>query len=440
MTISPRTGAPSKTKTWRESREYLSVITYIVETLWNLHLFSNKHPFLTAIALALGSAIALGLARFSYGLLLPVMREDLDWSYLVAGSMNTANAIGYLIGALSSPAMMRRMTVHQFFIAASIITGIFLFLSGCTDQTIWLFVYRVLAGIASAWIFVAGGVLISQLGSIHSNRSGLLLGIFYAGPGLGIVISSIVLPFFNELGFKINWNHSWQLSWYALGAICILFTLILIRPVLSIPAIPPKLAGQAATPIKSYTPILIGYFMFGVGYIGYMTFVIALLKQLGLSASTLHIFYAVLGFAVMASSRLWAQMLDCFKGGQSLAILNTLLGIASLMPALIAIYDVPLSPIILVSIFISGILFGGVFLSAVASTTAFVKHNMPPSDWVGGITAFTSIFAAGQIIGPTIAGWISDGQGGLARGLLFSGIALLLGGLIATRQKPLSKK
>ena len=402
-------------------------------------MFSNKHPFLTAISLALGSAIALGLARFSYGLLLPVMREDLDWSYLVAGSMNTANALGYLIGALCSPAMMRRMTVHQFFIAASIITGIFLFLSGCTDQTIWLFVYRVLAGIASAWIFVAGGVLISQLGSIHSNRSGLLLGIFYAGPGLGIVISSIVLPFFNELGFKINWEHSWQLSWYALGAICILFTLILIRPVISIPAIPPKLAGQAATPIKSYAPILIGYFMFGVGYIGYMTFVIALLKQLGLSASTLHIFYAVLGFAVMASSRLWAQMLDRFKGGQSLAILNTLLGIASLMPALIAIYAVPLSPIILVSIFISGILFGGVFLSAVASTTAFVKHNMPPSDWVGGITAFTSIFAAGQIIGPTIAGWISDGQGGLARGLLFSGIALLLGGLIATRQKPLAK-
>ena len=65
--------------------------------------FANKHPFLTAIALALGSAIALGLARFSYGLLLPIMREDLVWSYLVAGTMNTANALGYLIGALLSP-------------------------------------------------------------------------------------------------------------------------------------------------------------------------------------------------------------------------------------------------------------------------------------------------------------------------------------------------
>lgn len=401
-------------------------------------MFSNKHPFLTALSLALGSAIALGLARFSYGLLLPVMREDLDWSYLVAGTMNTANALGYFIGALSSPAMMRRMSVHHFFISSAIITGVFLFLSGCTDQTSLLFIYRVIAGIASAWIFVAGGVLISQLGTIHANKSGLMLGIFYAGPGLGIVLSSVILPIFNDWGVKISWDHSWQLSWYALGILCLIFTVILVKPISSIPAIPPKPSGDSGTPLKSYVPALMGYFMFGVGYIGYMTFVVALLKQLGLTNSTLNIFYAILGFSVMASSRLWAQMLDHFKGGQSLAILNTLLGIASLIPALIAIYDIPLSNLILLSIFGSGILFGAVFLSAVASTTAFVKHNMPSSDWVGGITAFTSIFAAGQIIGPTIAGWISDGQGGLARGLLFSGLALLLGGLIATRQKPLN--
>ena len=94
----------------------------------------------------------------------------------------------------------------------------------------------------------------------------------------------------------------------------------------------------------------------------------------------------------------------------------------------------------IVAIFFSGLLFGGVFLSAVASTTAFVKHNMPQSDWVGGITAFTSIFAAGQIVGPTIVGWISDGQGGLAQGLVLSGAALFMGGLIATRQTPLKHK
>ena len=52
-------------------------------------------PLWTAAALALGAAVSLGLARFSYALLLPPMRADLGWSYLTAGAMNTVNAAGY---------------------------------------------------------------------------------------------------------------------------------------------------------------------------------------------------------------------------------------------------------------------------------------------------------------------------------------------------------
>ena len=50
--------------------------------------------FATALALALGAAVSLGLARFSYALLLPPMRAELGWSYLTAGAMNTVNAAG----------------------------------------------------------------------------------------------------------------------------------------------------------------------------------------------------------------------------------------------------------------------------------------------------------------------------------------------------------
>lgn len=86
----------------------------------------------------------------------------------------------------------------------------------------------------------------------------------------------------------------------------------------------------------------------------------------------------------------------------------------------------------------SGVLFGGVFLSVVASTTALVRHNLLPTAWAEGISAFTVVFAAGQIVGPTMVGWIADGTGGLARGLLISAFALWLGALLAWRQKPLS--
>jgi hypothetical protein len=85
----------------------------------------------------------------------------------------------------------------------------------------------------------------------------------------------------------------------------------------------------------------------------------------------------------------------------------------------------------------SGLLFGAVFLSVVASTTALVRHNLPPAAWAAGISTFTAVFAAGQIVGPTVVGWIADGPGGLTRGLIFSAAALWLGAALATRQKAL---
>jgi predicted MFS family arabinose efflux permease len=165
-----------------------------------------------------------------------------------------------------------------------------------------------------------------------------------------------------------------------------------------------------------------------VGYIGYMTFVVALLRSQGTSAAAVTVFYALLGAAVIASSRIWAGLLDKHQDGRPLATLNTLLGVAIVLPALTQWWPALLA---------SGLLFGAVFLSVVASTTALVRHNLPPTAWAAGISAFTTVFAAGQIVGPTVVGWIADGPGGLARGLVFSAAALWVGAALAIRQKAL---
>jgi predicted MFS family arabinose efflux permease len=175
-------------------------------------------------------------------------------------------------------------------------------------------------------------------------------------------------------------------------------------------------------------PALLGYMLFGVGYIGYMTFVVALLREQGQSESALMVFYALLGCAVVLSSRLWSGLLNGARAGGAMATLNALLGLATIVPALTA-DDA--------AVMASGLLFGAVFLSVVASSTALVRHNLPASQWATGISAFTIVFATGQIIGPVVVGWISDGPGGLARGLVFSSGALLLGAALAWRQKPL---
>lgn len=383
-----------------------------------------------ALALSLAAAVSLGITRFAYGLLLPPMRADLQWSYALAGAMNTANALGYLAGALLTPRLLRLAQLPEVLLGGAVLAGGFMAVTGFFTGAAPLLLQRVLAGGASALLFIAGSLLAARLGSLRPGRGGLLLGIYYGGTGLGIVLSALLVPAVLEA--TAGRAHGWAWAWWLLGLACIAATAVLMWParVLGRVPLPTGAAGAAASGFRwpHFAPALAAYFMFGVGYIGYMTFVIALLREHGQGPGRITFFYALLGVAVMASARIWAGLLDRYHGGQPLAILSALLAVATVLPALTAAW-----PLVLVS----GLLFGGVFLSLVASTTALVRHNLPAGDWAAGISAFTIVFAAGQIVGPTMVGWIADGPGGLARGLLFSAAALGVGALLAWRQRPL---
>ena len=387
-----------------------------------------------ALALSMGAAVSLGITRFSYGLLLPPMRADLGWSYTLAGAMNTANAAGYLLGALMTPALMRRFGPVRLLVWGAAWASLFMAASGFFTSASALLFQRLLAGLASAWVFVAGGLLAARLGSLQPTRAGFLLGLYYGGTGFGITLSALLVP--PVLQAAAGEAHGWAWAWWALALASFAGTAVLGYAAHAMPgdagapAAAASAADTAAQPprVRRFGWALSGYALFGAGYIGYMTFVIALLREQGASPIRITIFYALLGVACVASSRLWAGLLDRFHGGQPQAVLNALLGVATLLPVLSAAWPVTL---------VSGLLFGAVFLSVVASTTALVRHNLPAEQWAAGISAFTIIFALGQIVGPTVAGWISDGPGGLARGLVASALTLWAGAALAARQRPL---
>ena len=387
-----------------------------------------------ALALSMGAAVSLGITRFSYGLLLPPMRADLGWSYTLAGAMNTANAAGYLLGALMTPALMRRFGPVRLLVWGAAWASLFMAASGFFTSASALLFQRLLAGLASAWVFVAGGLLAARLGSLQPTRAGFLLGLYYGGTGFGITLSALLVP--PVLQAAAGEAHGWAWAWWALALASFAGTAVLGYAAHAMPgdagapAAAASAADTAAQPprVRRFGWALSGYALFGAGYIGYMTFVIALLREQGASPIRITIFYALLGVACVASSRLWAGLLDRFHGGQPQAVLNALLGVATLLPVLSAAWPVTL---------VSGLLFGAVFLSVVASTTALVRHNLPAEQWATGISAFTIIFALGQIVGPTVAGWISDGPGGLARGLVASALTLWAGAALAARQRPL---
>lgn len=410
--------------------------------------FTSNKGLQVALVLSLAAAVSLGITRFAYGLLLPPMRADLGWSYTVAGAMNTANATGYLLGALSAPWLLKRLSAPHVLTVGAVLASGFMGASGFFTSAVLLMTQRLLAGTASAWVFVAGGVLAARLGTCFPRQSGLLLGVFYGGVGWGIVLSAVAVPV--VLQTYAGTAHSWQWAWWWLAVACAGMAVALVWPArFFIQQEASELLNQASSAIVSKSqaatslhgvdavpqrvPLsrlafaLAGYTCFGVGYIGYMTFVIALLRDQGVSPERITVFYSMLGIAVVASSRLWAGLLDRAKGGGALAVLNALLGLATVLPAWTTSWP---------WMVVSGVLFGGVFLSVVASTTALVRHNLPVSQWPVGISLFTVVFAAGQIVGPSVVGWIADGSGGLTQGLLVSAVALWVGAGLAWQQRP----
>jgi predicted MFS family arabinose efflux permease len=379
---------------------------------------TRRDTFATAVALALGAAISLGLARFSYALILPPMRGDLGWSYITAGAMNTVNAAGYLVGALLLPRALARTDARTLLLAGGFGTALVLAAHGLARSDAWLYAWRGLAGVCSAATFATGGLLAARLGQAPGARPSLVLGLYYGGTGLGIIASALIVP-----------PLRWPAAWWALAAAALLATLAMTRGTRSLASTPapppPRGTGFRA---RDFAFGLAGYTCFGLGYIGYMTFIVTLLREQGIAASVVVAFYILLGAGVVASSWLWARLLQRFRGGQPLALLNALLAVATLLPVLST------HP---VAVFASGALFGAVFLSVVASTTALVRHNLPPPAWPAGIAAFTVVFAAGQIVGPVLVGWVADGPGGLERGLAISAAVLALGASLAARQRGL---
>lgn len=387
-----------------------------------------------ALALSMGAAVALGITRFAYGLLLPPMRADLQWSYTLAGAMNTGNALGYLLGALATPALMRRLGPRVLLVGGACLASVFMALTGLFTDAALLLSQRVLSGMASACLFISGGLLAARLGSLMPSRSGLLLGLYYGGTGLGVVLAALAVPAMLEAAAASQRPHGWSWAWWALAAACAVAACVLMGAAHALRTLegPAPAAGGEHQRFRwrDFAPGLAGYGLFGVGYIGYMTFVVALLREQGVAPGRITLFYALLGLACVAGSRIWAGLLDRYRGGQPLAVLNGLLGLATCMPVVTQAWPL---------VMLSGLLFGAVFLSVVASTTALVRHNLPASQWAAGISAFTTVFAAGQIVGPTVVGWIADGPGGLTRGLLFSAAALWVGSALAWRQRALAQ-
>ncbi|WP_020667572.1 YbfB/YjiJ family MFS transporter [Amycolatopsis nigrescens] len=383
-------------------------------------------PFGTTLrivaGLALGPAVALGLARFAYALLLPPMRTALDWSYSTAGAMNTANAVGYLAGALLATTAGRRWGTRRTFIGGIAVTGVLLLASAATGQVVLLMAFRLLVGASGAASFITGGALAAQLGQgQRPARVAALFGVYFGGGGLGITVSGLALP---PVLASAGLDSGWRWGWVLLGALTLL-SLCAAVPAARRSPVPATNGERRPWPASSLAFLLCGYTIFGAGYIAYMTFIVAFLQADGADATTVSLFWAALGLAAIAGGFVWGPMLGRLRGGRGPAVLMLLVTVGAALP---------LASGSAVAMFGSAVVFGISFLAVVAAVTTVARTALRPQHWAAAIAALTTGFALGQGIGPILAGLLADGADGVRAGLTLSTVILLAGAVVCLAQ------
>jgi predicted MFS family arabinose efflux permease len=371
----------------------------------------------TALGLALGPAVVLGLARFAYGLLLPSMRSDLGWSFARAGTINAANAGGYLAGALIAAPVCARVGPRQAFMGGMIVTSAAVLASGASGLFGYLLVLRVIAGVAGAVTFIAGAALTA--GIARDGNAGTLLCVYVAGGGLGIALSGIFVPVLLD-------RLSWRVGWVALGG------LSMIGAGLAEPAArrartpPPRIAAEVprwnGRPISA---VLLSYFCFGGGYIAYVTFIVAFLRHEGAGTGEISAFWCVLGLTGLFAAFGWGRVMDTLGGGRSVALATGTVTVGAFLPLISG--AAPMA-------FLSAVVFGGSFLAVPAAVTSFARRHHEPHHWTIAISALTVGFAFGQCLGPVMAGVLSDGPSGIRAGLTLSVAILAAGAVFAVAQ------
>src|SRR5690554_1543575 len=225
------------------------------------------NPAILPWALSGAAAVAVGFARFAYALILPAMQTDLGLNYAQAGWLNTANALGYLVGALATIALVQRFGNRRLFKMGVILTTLALLLTGLTHDLSLLALYRFAAGFGAAGAFICGGVLAGVIGT-------RAIVIFFSGSGIGMLSTGALLPWL----FEFRGATAWPWAWIAIGAVCIPLSLFSIVAAKGIEE--PNVRGTS-TPWRwqPYVPEFSAYFLFGLGYIAYITFIIAWLKR-----------------------------------------------------------------------------------------------------------------------------------------------------------------
>ena len=360
-----------------------------------------------AISGMLALAVAMGVGRFAFTPILPMMQKDFGLTLRLAGLLASANYVGYFIGALSA-VWIRAPTASV--VRVSMVTVALLTVAmGLTHHPVAWLLLRGIAGLVSAWtlIFVSAHVL-EQLAILGKRQLG---GVVFSGVGFGTALTGASCVLFLNLSWPADQ------AWIAVGAIALVLALSCwpgfrdatqTRTTTKASALPLRL--------RKHTLVVVCYGIFGFGYIIPGTFLPAMAKQIIADPAVFGWAWPIFGSAALVSSLL--------AGWLSAHLPNRLIWVLSHVVMAIGVAMPVLLPG-MAGIVISACCVGGTFM--VATMAGLQEARILAPDHASRLmAAMTAAFAIGQILGPLLVSLVADLQNGM-NVLLIGACALLLG-------------
>lgn len=384
----------------------------------------------------------LGLARFAFGMLLPSMGKALSLEYDRMGFIGTGNFAGYLAAVAMAPFFMRWFGSRATITAGLGILSVCMLLIGSSGEFLPVLVLYTVTGVGSGLANVPMMVVVSHW--FARSRRGGATGYMLSGNGIAIIFAGFLIPFLNRtLG-----ADGWRAGWRILGGLSVLVAVaawVLLRnspaemglhPVGDTgnpPDAPGNPAGKghpaAGAPWKGIIGHLgVIYFLFGLTYMVYGTFIVTtMVAERGMAEALAGRFWAFVGFFGLFSGPLFGSLSDRIgrKGGfmAVFAVHTVAYGLAAASLGNWALY---------LSVFLYGI----AAWSIPTIMGAAVVDYLGPERAAMGFSAVTFFFGAGQTLGPGLAGVVAKAAGSFSVSYLLAAVATGIAVLLAFFLKP----
>lgn len=210
--------------------------------------------------------VGLGLARFAYTPLLPVLIEAHWFSASQASYLGAANLAGYVAGALLAMPMAARMHGPALLRTMMLLATVALLACAWPVNIAWFFAWRFLSGVSGGVLMVLAAPTV--LPHVARARRGLAGGVIFMGVGLGIALSGLLVPLLLARGLTQ--------TWLALGALSFALTM------LSWPGWPQRAAPlkehptQASQhlPVRALRGVYAAYSLNALGLVPHMIFLV----------------------------------------------------------------------------------------------------------------------------------------------------------------------